>query len=92
MVVFCHRPYCTVALNSNFAILKTLFSIRVKELFKPLVLQNKQNLERKFCILKINLLETKVAVPKIISHVSYIHVCKKIFKFKLELRAYNWQN
>ena len=40
---FCHRPYCTVTLNSNFTILKKqkLFSIRVKELFDPLVSQEK---------------------------------------------------
>ena len=35
-VHFAHRLWCTVTLNSNFAIL--LFSIRVKELLEPIVL------------------------------------------------------
>ena len=40
---FWHRPYCTLTLNSNFAISKTLksFSIRVNELFEPIVLRRK---------------------------------------------------
>ena len=40
---FAHRLMCTFALNSNFAILKTLlfFSIRVKELCEPIVLRKK---------------------------------------------------
>ena len=45
LVSFWHRPYCTLTLNSNFAILKKnyYFSIRVKELFEPLVLRRKGN-------------------------------------------------
>ena len=42
-VHFVHRLWCTVTMNSNFAILKNLklFSIRVKELFEPIVLWKK---------------------------------------------------
>ena len=38
---FVHRLYCTVTLKSNFAILKNLelFSMKVKELFEPVVLR-----------------------------------------------------
>ena len=42
-VHFAHRPWCTITLNSNFANLKNtnLFSMSVKELFEPIVLQRK---------------------------------------------------
>ena len=40
---FAHRPLFTVTLNSNFAILKTsfFFSIGVKELLAPIVLERR---------------------------------------------------
>ena len=40
---FAHRPLCIVTLNSIFAIFKTwkMFSIRVKELYEPIVLWKK---------------------------------------------------
>ena len=42
-VHFAHRLYCTVTLNSELRYLKNLklFSIRVKELFEPIVLRKK---------------------------------------------------
>ena len=41
-VHFAHQTLCTVTLNSNFAILQTQFSIGVKELFEPIVLQKRR--------------------------------------------------
>ena len=56
---FPHKLQCTVTLNSNFAILKNLklFSIRIKELFKPSVYIKKPT---DFCSFEKHFLEKPI--------------------------------
>ena len=45
VLFFPHRPQCTLTLNSNFIILRTrlFLQLRVKKIFKPIVLQKTGN-------------------------------------------------